>query len=81
MSKVHIEKPETYEDQYIGLSKAELISRQGTPTRTEEGKLIYAYPLGSGMHSFRTEEEFIFKRGKVVKVNLKRIPVGCTRKE
>ena len=71
------EKPVAYEDQYIGLTEAELISRQGAPTRKEKGKLIYAYPLGPGMHSYRTEEEFIFKSGKVVKINQKRIPVGC----
>jgi hypothetical protein len=71
------EKPVTYEDQYLGLTEAELISRQGAPTRKEKGKLIYARPLGKGMHSYRTEEEFIFKSGKVVKINLKRIPVGC----
>ena len=69
--------PVTYENQYVGLTEAELISRQGAPTRRESGKLIYAYPLGQGMHSYRTEEEFIFKSGKVVKINLKRIPVGC----
>lgn len=49
------EKPVTYEDQYIGLTEAELISQQGAPTRKEKGKLIYAPPLGQGMHSFRTE--------------------------
>lgn len=77
MSKTLDEKPISYEDSYIGLTEAQLLSREGEPTRKEGGKWIYALPLGPGTHSFRTEEEFIFKRGKVVKVKLKRIPVGC----
>lgn len=64
--------------EYIGLSEAEVISKLGEPAHKTSERWTYQQPPGRGMHSFRTEREFVFKDGKVIQIINHKVAIGCT---